>query len=60
MREEIIKIKLGTKIYYYGNVYEYIGDEKDYMYFQSVSNDTYIKFHCTDFYFRRDIEIIEG
>lgn len=53
-----MKIKLGTKIDYFGNVYEYIGDEKGYMYFQSVNDDTYIKFHCTNFY-SRDIEIVE-
>ena len=53
-----MKIKLGTKIDYFGNVYEYIGDEKGYMYFQSVNDDTHIKFHCTNFY-SRDVEIIE-
>lgn len=44
------QIKIGTKIDYLGNVYEYIGNEEGWMYFQSVSNDSYVRFHCTNFY----------
>ena len=50
-------IKIGTKIEYLGNIYEYIGDEKGWMYFQSVSNDSYIRFHCTNIY-NHDFEIL--
>jgi hypothetical protein len=50
-------IKIGTKIEYLGNIYEYIGDEKGWMYFQSVSDDSYIRFRCTNIY-NHDFEIL--
>lgn len=42
------KIEIGTKIEYLGNIYEYIGDEKGWMYFQSVNDDSWIRFYCTN------------
>lgn len=47
------------KIEYLGNIYEYIGDEHGYMYFQSVNDDSWVKFHCTNFYNIHDILILE-
>ena len=47
-----MKMELGTKIDYLGNVYEYIGNESDSdskMIFQSVSNDSYIILTEKDF-----------
>ena len=40
-----MKMELGAKIGYFGNVYEYIGNESDSdskMIFQSVNDDSYI------------------
>lgn len=55
-----MKMELGTKIDYFGNVYEYIGDESDSngrMIFQSVSNDSYVILTEKDF-IEDDIQIL--
>lgn len=47
-----MKMELGTKIDYFGNVYEYIGNENDSddkMIFQSVSDDSYVILTEKDF-----------
>ena len=47
-----MKMELGTKIDYLGNVYEYIGNESDSgsrMIFQSVNDDSYIVLTEKDF-----------
>ena len=47
-----MKMELGTKIDYLGNVYEYIGNESDSdskMIFQSVNDDSYIILTEKDF-----------
>ena len=47
-----MKMELGTKINYLGNVYEYIGNESDSdsrMIFQSVNDDSYIILTEKDF-----------
>ena len=47
-----MKMELGTKIDYLGNVYEYIGNENDSdsrMIFQSVNDDSYIVLTEKDF-----------
>ena len=54
-----MKMELGAKIDYFGNVYEYIGDESDSdgrMIFQSVSNDSYVILTEKDF-IEDDIQI---
>ena len=55
-----MKMELGTKIDYLGNVYEYIGiyecTENGKMIFQSVSNDSYIILTEKDF-IEDDIQI---
>ena len=54
-----MKMEFGTKIDYFGNVYEYIGNESDSdskMIFQSVSDDSYIILTEKDF-IEDDIQI---
>lgn len=54
-----MKMEFGAKIDYFGNVYEYIGNENDSdskMIFQSVSNDSYIILTEKDF-IEDDIQI---
>ena len=43
-------MSIPDKIEYCGNVYEYIGTDLDWIYFQSVNDDSYIRFHVTTFY----------
>ena len=55
-----MKMELGIKIDYFGNVYEYIGNESDSdnrMIFQSVSNDSYVILTEKDF-IKDDIQIL--
>ena len=47
-----MQLELGTKIDYFGNIYEYIGNENDSdgkMIFQSVNDDSYIILAEKDF-----------
>ena len=55
-----MKMELGVKIDYFGNVYEYIGNENDSdskMIFQSVNDDSYIILTEKDF-IEDDIQIL--
>lgn len=55
-----MKMELGTKTDYFGNVYEYIGNESDSdnrMIFQSVNDDSYIILTEKDF-IEDDIQIL--
>ena len=55
-----MKMELGTKIDYLGNVYEYIGNESDSdsrMIFQSVNDESYIILTEKDFV-EDDIQIL--
>ena len=55
-----MKMELGTKIDYFGNVYEYIGNENDSddrMIFQSVNDDSYVILTEKDF-IEDDIQIL--
>ena len=55
-----MKMELGTKIDYFGNVYEHIGNESDSdskMIFQSVNDDSYIILTEKDF-IEDDIQIL--
>jgi hypothetical protein len=55
-----MKMELGAKIDYFGNVYEYIGNESDSdskMIFQSVNDDSYIILTEKDF-IEDDIQIL--
>ena len=55
-----MKMEFGAKIDYFGNVYEYIGNESDSdskMIFQSVNDDSYIILTEKDF-IEDDIQIL--
>ena len=55
-----MKMEFGTKIDYFGNVYEYIGNENDFdsrMIFQSVNDDSYVILTEKDF-IKDDIQIL--